>query len=91
MLPGFTLIFWLPGSTLVCVSAAGALAGACAGACATGVVAGVALFWELPAADVVDCAQTPTVMASANPARTAVLYPMRSTVTMTSPLPPCTH
>jgi hypothetical protein len=37
---------------------------------------------ELPAAGAVDCAQTPTVMASANPARTAVLYPMRSIATI---------
>ncbi len=55
-----------------------------AGACA----AGVALFGELPPAGAVDCAQTPTAMASANPARTAVLDTMRSTATMTKPPPP---
>src|ERR1039458_123814 len=83
MLPGFTLIFWLPGSTTLSGSTAAASVSPPTGVVpgagwAMGGLAGVVL-------DGVDsCAHSPVVSANANPASAAALQPLQSAL-MTSP------
>ncbi len=84
VVPGAGFASGVDAAGVDCALPAGVLAGVAAGAL-PGAAAGLVCWSVVPAAGALDCAHTPAVRASANPATTAAFKPMRSDARMTPP------